>query len=131
MIQKRADAKYHSKGLWSNTTCGHPEQGEKTTDAALRRLKEEMGFECGIKEIFSLTYKSDMDNGLIENEIDHVFIGCFNGPPEYNPIEVSGWKWISVEELLHDMKINPEIYTCWFKITAERISVYTEKTPLL
>ena len=51
LIQKRAKDKYHSAGLWANTCCSHPRVNEDTYDAAIRRLKEECGIECEIKEI--------------------------------------------------------------------------------
>ena len=38
LLQRRAAIKYHSAGLWSNSCCGHPSPGEKTIDAAGRRL---------------------------------------------------------------------------------------------
>ena len=34
LLQKRATSKYHSGGLWTNTCCGHPRDGEATLDAA-------------------------------------------------------------------------------------------------
>ena len=49
LLQKRAITKYHSGGLWTNTCCGHPVEGEETRDAARRRLQEEMGFDCELK----------------------------------------------------------------------------------
>jgi len=55
MLQQRAFSKYHSPGLWTNTCCSHPGENEETINAAHRRLKEEMGFDCKIKEIFSFT----------------------------------------------------------------------------
>src|SRR5262245_48862013 len=45
LIQRRARAKYHSGGLWSNTCCSHPAPGEAPADAAVRRLREELGVE--------------------------------------------------------------------------------------
>ena len=44
LLQQRALSKYHSGGLWSNTCCSHPREGEATIEAAHRRLQEEMGF---------------------------------------------------------------------------------------
>src|SRR4029079_4669363 len=34
LLQKRALAKYHSGGLWTNTCCGHPRPGEQVARAA-------------------------------------------------------------------------------------------------
>ena len=43
LMQKRSKLKYHSPGLWTNTCCSHQRDGERTIDAANRRLNEEMG----------------------------------------------------------------------------------------
>ena len=37
LLQQRAKNKYHSAGLWTNACCSHPEPGEETRAAALRR----------------------------------------------------------------------------------------------
>ena len=57
LLQKRAKDKYHSAGLWSNTCCSHNIPGVSIEQDAKNRLKEEMGFECEIKKIFSFQYK--------------------------------------------------------------------------
>ena len=41
LIQKRAEGKYHSAGLWANTCCSHPRVGETLEKAVPRRLLEE------------------------------------------------------------------------------------------
>jgi isopentenyl-diphosphate Delta-isomerase len=71
LLQRRAFGKYHSEGLWSNTCCTHPMQGEEILTAAKRRLKEEMGMKCELKELFKFTYQAHLDNNLTEHEIDH------------------------------------------------------------
>src|SRR5438874_1434476 len=38
LVQKRAVTKYHSRGLWSNTCCGHPRPHEAVDKASRRRL---------------------------------------------------------------------------------------------
>lgn len=121
MMQQRALTKYHTPGLWSNTCCSHPMPGEETLDAANRRLKEEMGFECEMKEEMSITYRSQFENDLIEHEYDHVFFGNFNGEPNINREEVNDWKWMSINELMKDVRVNPDNYTVWFKIILDRL----------
>ena len=115
LIHKRESSKYHSGGLWTNTVCSHPKPGEKTEDAAHRRLKEEMGFDCPLKELFHFIYKAKIKN-LIEHEIDHVFVGFYNGDPNPDPEEIEDIKWISIKEIKEDIKNNPDKYTYWFKI---------------
>ena len=58
LINRRAFSKYHSGGLWTNTCCSHQRPGESTLDAAHRRLKEEMGFDCELEEEFTFIYKT-------------------------------------------------------------------------
>ncbi|MBZ9578740.1 isopentenyl-diphosphate Delta-isomerase [Patescibacteria group bacterium] len=123
LIQKRAKSKYHSGGLWSNTCCSHPRPNQNLKEEAKRRLREEMGIDCDLKEIFSFIYKVKVKakmGYLIEYEFDHVFLGKFNGDPKPNKKEVKGWKWINPDELKKDMKENPERYTYWFKLILER-----------
>ena len=57
LIQQRADEKYHSPGLWTNTCCSHPQFGEELDVAIKRRLKFEMGIECETNFAFSFIYK--------------------------------------------------------------------------
>lgn len=121
MLQQRALTKYHTPGLWSNTCCSHPMPGENTIEAAKRRMEEEMGFTCDLKEEMSIIYQSQFDNELIEHEYDHVFFGTYNGEPNINPEEVNDWKWMSINELMKDVRVNPDNYTVWFKIILDRL----------
>lgn len=116
MLQRRALDKYHSPGLWTNTCCSHPRPGESLVEATERRIVEEMGFQCEMREVFSFIYKASFDHGLTEHEVDHVFIGVYNDEPEINPEEVDDWKWVDVDELDKDMEANPDTYTVWFRI---------------
>ncbi len=121
LIHQRAFSKYHSGGLWTNACCSHPRDQEKTIDAAHRRLEEEMGFDCEIKEVFHFTYKSALDNGLTEHELDHVYIGEYEGEINPNPEEVESYKYISITDLTKDIQENPQGYTEWFKICLEEV----------
>jgi isopentenyl-diphosphate delta-isomerase len=121
MLQQRALEKYHSGGLWTNTCCSHPRDGELTIDGAHRRLMEEMGFDCELEEVFDFVYKAELDKGLTEFELDHVFIGEFNGLVELNSDEAMDYKWISYDNLTQDMIKYPEKYTEWFKIIMETL----------
>lgn len=119
MLQRRALTKYHSGGLWTNTCCSHPREGESALDAAHRRLVEEMGFDCELNKAFDFIYKKELDKGLTEHELDHVFIGRFDGEPSINPEEVHEYKYMALDELQADISSNPDQYTEWFKICLE------------
>ncbi|MEM0575223.1 isopentenyl-diphosphate Delta-isomerase [Flavobacterium polysaccharolyticum] len=126
MLQQRAQHKYHSPLLWTNTCCSHQRQGETNIQAGNRRLFEEMGFKTEIKELFHFIYKAPFDNGLTEHELDHVMIGYYNEAPIINPDEVENWKWMKIEEVKNDMQIHPEIYTVWFKIIFDEFYHFLE-----
>ena len=124
LLQKRAAHKYHSGDLWSNACCGHPRPGEGTEQAAHRRLKEEMGFDCELKNIHSFSYRTEFDNGLIEHEYDHVFVGRTDLQPQHDPSEVGDWKWVEPGWLTSDVKQHPERYTVWFRRCLDEVMAH-------
>ncbi len=121
LLQKRAESKYHSPGLWTNSCCSHPRPKEDVKAAAKRRLKEEMGISCPLEEVFSFIYKAKLGR-LFEHEFDYVFIGRFDGKPKPNKKEVSDWKWIKLDELKADITKNSNKYTPWFKTIIKKIT---------
>jgi len=121
LIQQRAEEKYHSAGLWSNTCCSHPYHGEKIPDAVNRRLKEEMGLQCTTQFKFCFTYKTDFDNGLIEHEFDHVYFGESDDLPVPNGEEVKAFKYITLQNLQEQIALHPEKYTAWMKICLPKV----------
>lgn len=121
LLQKRAEEKYHSAGLWTNACCSHPRAGEDTATAASRRLLEEMGLVCELKFLFSFQYRATVGAGLIEHEFDHVFIGRTDNLPSLDLGEASECKYFTTEEIERMLEQNPEGFTKWFKIIFERV----------
>lgn len=121
LIHKRADSKYHSGGLWTNTCCSHPRPGETLDQAAHRRLKEEMGFDCQLQHKFHFIYSANLENGLVENELDHVFFGRFDGIPVLNQEEASEWRSIGLNELQNEIEQDPSRFTAWLKIALPKV----------
>jgi isopentenyl-diphosphate delta-isomerase len=121
LLQQRAVDKYHSGGLWSNSCCSHPRPGEETSDAASRRLKEEMGFETGLKKVFDFIYKASFENGLTEHEFDHVFVGYYDGTVAPDEKEVNGYAYKPMHEIEELMQTQPELFTAWFHIAFPKI----------
>lgn len=116
MVQRRAFGKYHSGGLLTNTCCSHPLPGEDVPAAAHRRLKEEMGFDCPLRSLFTMRYKVDVGGRMVEHEFGHVFVGTYDEPANPNPEEAATWFWATPEYLRWDIQDHPDRYTEWFKI---------------
>jgi len=116
LLQQRALGKYHSGGLWTNTCCSHPRVGETVEEAAVRRLREEMGLEAPMQRAFHFIYRAELDHGMIEHELDHVLIGVSDAPPQINPEEVASHRYVALEELQSEMAHHPERFTAWFRI---------------
>ena len=127
LLQKRASSKYHSGGLWTNTCCSHPREGEDTLDAANRRLDEEMGIKTSLRKVYDFIYKAELDNQLTEHEFDHVFYGVSDNNPILNKDEAEDFKWVDMETLNNDIIKNEDNYTVWFKIAFEYFYNYLKK----
>lgn len=123
LIQKRAEGKYHSGGLWSNACCSHPRMNESMDHALSRCYFEELGIEqememgkniipCG-----SFIYLASFGS-LYEHEVDHVFLyKITNGESftfPYNKKEISELKWMSKEEIEECRKNCPKTFSAWF-----------------
>lgn len=121
LLQQRALSKYHSGGLWTNACCSHPQPGEKTTEAANRRLKEEMGFQTKLTKLFDFVYKADFDNGLTEYEFDHVFAGEYEGPIEVDKNEVNDFCYKNINDVRDSLVSHPQKYTAWFHLAFPKI----------
>lgn len=124
LATKRAKVKPTWGEYWSNAVCSHPYPEESYQAAAERRIFEELGFRTPLTEILNFSYSAEMDNKIWgECELDHVFIGYYDGPINPDPNEVSAYKWVELDNLKKDLKENPDKYTPWFHTIAERINI--------
>ncbi len=115
LLQQRSLGKYHTPGLWTNTCCSHLPKDMEMEKAACLRLKEEMGFNAELKHIKTFHYRVQFENGLIENEIDHIYVGFYNQEPKPNPSEVAKYKWVDLPTIEKEIELHPEEFTYWFK----------------
>ncbi len=123
LLQKRAECKYHSPGLWTNTACTHPYPNESNEAAVIRRLKEEMGISINeVNKVFHFIYKEQLENGLTEYEFDHVFTGFTDDVPTPEIGEVSDYEYVDINEVLEQVRMSPENYTVWFKKIIKRVA---------
>ena len=101
--------------IWANTCCSHPFPEETSKEAGERRLREEMGFSCPLREESTFVYRAEDPGRGVEHE--HVTLLTANVDavkPVPNPAEVVEWKWIDVKALQKNMQAQPESYAPWF-----------------
>ncbi|MCD8132629.1 MAG: isopentenyl-diphosphate Delta-isomerase [Clostridiales bacterium] len=141
LIHRRAEGKYHSGGLWTNSCCSHPRKGEDLFDAVIRRMREELGFPLpddraeaaagaygGLRELGCFQYYQKYED-CAEHEIDHVF--CLTVPDAQitlspDPEEIGEIQWISIDDLLVWMERRPEDFTAWFAPALEIVREFME-----
>ncbi|MCX8023374.1 MAG: isopentenyl-diphosphate Delta-isomerase [Syntrophorhabdaceae bacterium] len=121
LIHRRSGLKKTWPRLWTNACCSHPRKDEMMESAVERRLFEELGIFCQPKYLFRFQYKIDYSDSYGENEVDHVFLGLYDGPINPDIDEIEEWRFIGINELLEDIKKNGEEYTPWFKIALPRV----------
>ncbi|PID81553.1 isopentenyl-diphosphate delta-isomerase [bacterium DOLJORAL78_65_58] len=121
LLQRRAWGKYHSPGLWANAACTHPYLDEDPAIAAQRRLWQEMGLRAELEPLFTFTYRAELDRGLIEHELDHVFQGVTDQDPRPDPAEVAAFRWVSPSILRAEMRRDPDCFAPWFLMIARRM----------
>lgn len=120
LLQKRAEGKYHSGGLWTNACCSHQPRGETLEEAVVRRTREELGIEVVPKELFSFLYFRDFGD-LAEYELDHVFLAVYRGNRgDIHPDagEIGDLQWIRPGDLKQRLEEEPSIFTAWFLTAA-------------
>lgn len=126
LLQRRAEGKYHSGGLWSNTCCSHPRPGEQPDQAARRRLMQEMGIAPDLEHAFAFIYRAEVHPDLIEHELDHVFIGRSGSDPAPDPSEVAEWRWASIDTIRSELASDAGRFTPWFPIAFEELLARSE-----
>lgn len=116
LLQRRARGKYHSGGLWANACCSHPRPGEGLALATRRRLEEELGVTCPLRELLQVAYDLDVGGGLREAEYNHTFVGTLDADAELtpNPEEVDDWAWRPVAEIKAELEAGGAGYAPWF-----------------
>lgn len=128
LLQQRALSKYHSGGLWTNCCCSHPRPQENIISSIRRRLNEELFIPVSenirLDKLSSFVYYAELDNGLTEHELDHLYIGYYKKTPAINPEEAIAYRWSSLESIKNEIKDQPEIFSFWFK---EIISQFCSK----
>lgn len=116
LIQKRHPSKLWG-GVWANSCCSHPRDGEDIHEVAPRRLQEELGFSCALTPVGEFVYRAEDPQG---KGAEHEHVTVFRGDVDddvtvtANLDEIAEWKWMNVKELVENMKKRSDEFAPWF-----------------
>ena len=75
-----------------------------------------MGIQSELTEVGVFHYIAPFDNGLTENEVDHVFIGTLQKKIiTPHPKEIQDYRWITVQNLKAELREKPTRFTPWLQ----------------
>ena len=119
LLQRRALGKYHTPGLWANTCCTHPMMQEAAVDCARRRLDEELGIRgLDLQFVDNVEYRANVGKDMIEHEVVDIFVARMAASQQFtiNPSEVLETRWVEIDALSEQVRINPYQFTPWLRI---------------
>lgn len=120
LLQQRDGSKRLWPEIWANSCCSHPRRGESLEDAVHRRLQHELGIDCDLTYVFKFEYHARYGDLGSEHELCSVFVGTSDELPTVNPTEVAQWRYISPEQLDHELAEDGGIFSPWLKLEWER-----------
>lgn len=121
VLTRRAKEKMLWPGDWDGTVASHPRKGETYVSSAERRMPEELGIPCKMDYLMKFEYHIPYKDIGSENEVCGTLIGIVDESIQFKMIEgeIDQVKWITANELLLEIKTNPEIYCPWMLIALE------------
>lgn len=115
LATRRSLSKVAWPGVWTNSVCGHPQQGETFEQAIIRRCRFELGVE--IADITPVAtefrYRAVAPNGIVENEVCPVYAAQVTSELQVNSDEVMDYQWCELENILQGLRATPWAFSPW------------------
>lgn len=120
LVTRRALSKKAWPGVWTNSVCGHPQQGEPIEQAVIRRCRYEVGAEiCNITPVYpAFRYRSTDPTGIVENEICPVYAARLTNTLHLNHDEVMDCQWAELDDILQAIQATPWAFSPWMALQA-------------
>lgn len=111
LVRKNGDILVQERmsGRLDHSSAGHVDAGEDYATAAKRELQEELGIDCGLKElgrVFSADVEPEVGRKIIRH-VSMVYL-CHAEPGQLAKGEVRGVFWSNPKEIWKDMQTDPE-----------------------
>ena len=118
VLTRRAKEKMLWPEDWDGTVASHPREGETYISSAERRMPEELGVSCNMDYLMKFEYHVPYKNVGSENEICGTLIGIVDESTKFKIVkdEIDEIKWVSVNELISEIKNRPKKYCPWMLI---------------
>ena len=118
LLTQRSMSKMLWPGDWDGTVASHPRQSETYVSSAERRLPEELGVSCKLDYLFKFEYHVPYKNIGSENEVCGTLIGILDDTSKIKLVEdeISAIKWVTLEELLSEIRKTPRIFCPWMLV---------------
>ncbi|HFZ8996987.1 TPA: isopentenyl-diphosphate Delta-isomerase [Citrobacter freundii] len=120
LISRRSLSKKAWPGVWTNSVCGHPQEGEETEQAIIRRCRFELGVEIAdLMPVYpDFRYRASDANGIVENEVCPVYAARIASALQANAEEVMQYQWAGLEDILQALKVTPWAFSPWMAMQA-------------
>ena len=119
LVTQRAASKKVWPGVWTNSCCGHPAQGETDQEAIARRIEYELGMRIENEPTCIVPYyryKTPPYNGIIEHESCPIYVTLTTQEPNPNPAEVDDYAWMDWDEYQNQLRSDTgDVYSWWCK----------------
>lgn len=101
--------------MWTNSVCGHPQEGESFEQAIFRRCRFELGVDVATPALVypAFRYCETDPSGIMENEVCPVYAARVISDIQPNPEEVMDCQWIALEEMFHALAVTPWAFSPW------------------
>lgn len=123
LISQRALSKKTWPGIWTNSVCGHPQEGEAMVDAVHRRAAFELGLTLTAVRLVlpAFRYRAEL-HGVVENEMCPVFHATVDTDPRPHPDEVAATRWLPWADFVRDVTTSPGGYSPWCRLQIDELT---------
>ena len=124
LVTRRALCKKAWPGVWTNSVCGHPQTGESTEQAIIRRCRYEVGLDITAISVIDpdFRYCETDPSGIVENEICPVYAALAISAVQANKDEVMDYQWVEPQALFRAIDATPWAFSPWMVLEASSVT---------